>query len=197
MGRPKSYDREEVTRKAMELLWQRGFHATSTKALAEKMGINVYSLFAEFESKQGLYEAALELYEREVVSGLFGALEGEDAGLEEIVAVLQIFASSAGSAGAEKGCLLCNSATERGAEDSFTHGAVGAWAERVQGALQHALVNAKARGEIRPEVSCEDQARLLTSTLLGFSVLLRAGVDREVIVGSTRAAFRTIEQMRV
>ena len=52
----------------MELFWQRGFHATSTKALADHMGINVYSLFAEFDSKQGLFETALALYDREVVA---------------------------------------------------------------------------------------------------------------------------------
>ena len=61
MGRAKTYERTDVTRKAMELFWRFGYEATSTKALAKHMGINVYSLFAEFESKQGLYEAALAL----------------------------------------------------------------------------------------------------------------------------------------
>ena len=39
MGRPKTYDREDVTRKAMQLFWARGYEATSTKALAEHMGM--------------------------------------------------------------------------------------------------------------------------------------------------------------
>jgi AcrR family transcriptional regulator len=67
MGRHKTHDRESVTRKAMESLWAQGFEATSTKALAINMGINVYSLFAEFDSKKGLFEATVELYRREVI----------------------------------------------------------------------------------------------------------------------------------
>ncbi|MCH8886618.1 MAG: helix-turn-helix transcriptional regulator, partial [SAR324 cluster bacterium] len=59
MGRPKTYDREEIAAKAMELFWLHGFNGTSTQALVEHMQINRYSLYAEFGSKQRLYEVAL------------------------------------------------------------------------------------------------------------------------------------------
>ena len=197
MGRPKSYDREEVAGKAMELFWKQGFHATSTKTLAEHMGINVYSLFAEFESKQGLYEAALTVYVRDVVTRHFSKLETPDAGIRELVQVIEFFASAAGEPGSEQGCFLCNAATERAAIDPGSKEFVDAYVERIQQAIQNTLKNAKERGELRPEVSCEDQSRMLTSTLLGFSVLMRAGVDREVIAGAARAACSALERMRV
>jgi TetR/AcrR family transcriptional repressor of nem operon len=196
MGRPKSYDREDVAAKAMNLFWQRGFHATSTKDLADTMGINVYSLFAEFESKQGLYETALDLYFREVVSGHFGILESPDAGLNEIITIIEFFAAASGKPGAEYGCFLCNMATERAPVDPSTHDMVENYVDRIQKAVNNALENSSARGELRPELSCEDESRLITSTLLGFWVLMRSGVSPEHVTGAARALCRNLELMR-
>ena len=108
-----TYDAEEIARKAMELFWQRGFHATSTQDLVEHMDVNRYSLYAEFGNKQGLYEAALSLYVRDVVTRFFGAIECPDAGIAEIDALFAFFGSNARRPGSERGCLMCNSATER------------------------------------------------------------------------------------
>lgn len=196
MGRPKTYDREDVTRKAMQLFWSHGYEATSTKALAEHMGINVYSLFAEFESKQGLFEATLALYHQEVVAKVFGALEQPGAGLEAIEALFDFFAGRAGKADALRGCLACNVATERAASDSASHDYVMAHVAYIEQGLFRALRNAKARGELRAEISCRDQARLFTSVLLGFSVLMRAGTDRAFITNAVRAAHRDLDRLR-
>ena len=117
LGRPKTYDAEEIARKAMELFWKKGFHATSTQDLVEHMNVNRFSLYAEFGSKQGLYEAALELYERDVVSNFFGTLESADAGIVEVDKQFAYIAERVRRPGVNHGCLMCNSATERAAED--------------------------------------------------------------------------------
>ena len=161
------------------------------------MGINVYSLFAELDSKQGLFETALALYDREVVANSFGALEAPGAGLREVVEVIEFFARWAGGPGAERGCLLCDTATERAPSDPSSKGFAEAYIERIQGAICQALENAKANGELRPEVSCGDQGRLLTSMLLGFCVLTRAGVDSDVVAGAARAACGALNACRV
>ncbi len=196
VGRPKSYDPEVVTRKAMELFWQRGFHATPTKDLAAHMGINVYSLFAEFGSKQGLFESALALYGREVVAEVLGPLEAPGAGIEELVAVFESHVSDASGPDADQGCLMCNTATERARNDPMSHDLVEAYFTRIQRAICHALDNAQAKGDVRPDVVCEDESRLLTATLLGFAVLMRAGVDREIVTGAARAVGQNLARMR-
>lgn len=197
MGRPKTYDREDVTRKAMHLFWAQGYEATSTKMLAEHMGINAYSLFAEFESKQGLFEAALALYHREVVAKVFEVLERPEAGLDAIQALFAFFAGRSGKPDVRRGCLACNVATERAACDNASHDYVMEHVAFIEQGLYRALRNAKARGELRAGVSCRDQARLLTSVLLGFSVLMRAGADRAFITHAVRAARRDLDGLRV
>ena len=64
MGRKKTYDPEEVRRKAMGLFWEKGFHNTSANDLSEQLGINKYSLYAEFDSKHDLLESTLALSRR-------------------------------------------------------------------------------------------------------------------------------------
>lgn len=196
MGRAKTYERTDVTRKAMELFWRHGFEATSTKALAQHMGINVYSLFAEFESKQGLYEAALALYEKEVVSQRFDALQRSDAGIAEILALLDVFASSAGSKDAAKGCFMCNTATERSPNDLASRESVMSNFKSNTHAINLALENSKQRGDICPTIRCEDESKALTATLVGLQVLMRAGTDAAFIIDAVRAARAHVERLR-
>ena len=59
MGRKKSYDREELVAKAMEIFRDHGFASTSTQMLVEGLGVNRYSLYAEFGSKQALFDEAV------------------------------------------------------------------------------------------------------------------------------------------
>ena len=81
MGRNKTYDRDVLIEKAMEMFRDHGFAGTSTQMLVEGLGVNRYSLYAEFGSKQALFDAALERYDEEVVERNFGPLEAPGAGL--------------------------------------------------------------------------------------------------------------------
>ena len=196
MGRAKTYDRDEVARKAMELFWLHGFHETSTQALVDYIKINRYSLFAEFGTKQGLFEAALAIYENEIVQWYFGALEAPDAGLDELIAVIEFFGSSACTPGTERGCLICNSATERAAHDPASRSVVESYVNRISGAISRALENAKALGDVRGDVNTEQEGRLLAATLLGFFVLLRSQIEPEILRSASRAAHEHIKRLQ-
>lgn len=62
MGRIKLYDREAVLEAAMLLFWQRGFADTSLQMLQQATGMHKSGLYAEFESKEALFLAALRHY---------------------------------------------------------------------------------------------------------------------------------------
>ena len=196
MGRPKTYDREAIARSAMDLFWLHGFHATSTEALVAHMGINRFSLYAEFGSKQGLYEAALALYEREVATRYLSPLEAPGAGLTQVTDLIHFFASRAGQPGSEYGCLLCNTATERAAHDVPSARAFGAYADRLSSALRHGLEGARDRGELRQGVNCKDESLFLATSLLGFFVMLRAQIAPDLVQAAARAASNHLAQLR-
>ena len=61
MGRAKQYDRSQLLDRAISLFRRQGFHGTTTAQLVAALEVNRKSMYAEFGSKQGLFEAALAL----------------------------------------------------------------------------------------------------------------------------------------
>jgi TetR/AcrR family transcriptional repressor of nem operon len=188
MGRRKSYQREVVLEEAMRLFWARGFHATSTRELTEAMGVNVYSLYAEFGSKEGLYEAALLRYERTVLGPRLEPLEGARAGLDELRLAVGAFAEAPGP-----GCLLTNGLAEGAPVGE--HGA--AWAQGLVRRIEAVLVQARSRGQLRSRAPVARLASSLAVTLLGLSVLRRAGAEAALLEAAADQAMSGIEAYSV
>lgn len=195
MGRAKTYDRTDLVERALDLFWSYGFLGTSTAELVKQLDVNRFSLYAEFGNKQGLFEATLEHYQRLVTQRL-SALHEPAAGVDDIVEFLELLAKEATQPGAERGCFLCNTATGRAPHDTDSQQFVEAYVDGVRGAFLNALRGSQSRHELRDGVSCEDQACLLTSTVLGFWVLMRSKVDREMVLGAARAAVQGLNGLR-
>ncbi|GGI71489.1 TetR/AcrR family transcriptional regulator [Shewanella gelidii] len=64
MAKTAKFDREEVVNKAMNLYWQKGFHATSMRNLQDVIDMRPGSIYASFGSKEGLFKEALQNYAR-------------------------------------------------------------------------------------------------------------------------------------
>ena len=90
MGRPKTYDRSEVLRKATDLFWRKGYEGTHLGELVMATGINRFSLYKEFGGKEGLFQAALEDY-LAGLAGLSAILEREPLGLANLRAFYETF----------------------------------------------------------------------------------------------------------
>lgn len=55
MPRKKQYNEQEVIEKAMQLFWRNGYETTSVQMLEKEMGINKFSIYASFGSKDGVF----------------------------------------------------------------------------------------------------------------------------------------------
>ena len=106
MGRKKSYDRGELVEKAMEIFRDHGFAGTSAEMLVEGLGVNRYSLYAEFGSKQALFDAALERYDHKHLSAVLAPLEAPDASVEAIDKAFTSYASASEGWFRGRGCLM-------------------------------------------------------------------------------------------
>jgi len=197
MGRKKSYDREELIGKAVELFRDHGYTATSTQTLVEALGVNRYSLYAEFGSKQALFDVALESYNQEVVDRRYGPLEEPTSGLPAVRALFEFYRSSGDGPAAGRGCLLCNTAVELGASDPSGAGHVTRYFERIKGAFQSSLTQAQAEGSLRPGVNPEHEASFFTASVLGLYVMLRAAAPREAIAQACDVALEHLESISV
>jgi TetR/AcrR family transcriptional regulator, copper-responsive repressor len=62
MGRPKTFNREDVLKKAMPVFWRRGFADASLHKLELATGVNKSGLYSEFEDKEDLFVQSLQYY---------------------------------------------------------------------------------------------------------------------------------------
>lgn len=181
MGRRRTHSRDEFLAKAMEIFREKGFAATSAEILVDEIGGSRYSLYSEFGSMQGLFQAALDRYNDEIIEARFGPLERPEAGLAEVFALLRFYAAAGEGPGAGRGCLLCNTAVEFGPRDPTGSGTVQRYFQRLSGAFRNALGNAQKRGDMMATVDTGKEADLLTSVLLGIFVLVRAKAPPDII----------------
>ena len=196
MGRKKTYDRDALITKAMAVFREHGFAGTSAEMLVNELGVNRYSLYAEFGSKQGLFDAALARYDDEVLGRNFGPLEQPGAGIAEIQALLEFFGGASDSPAAGRGCLLCNTAVEFGAEDPTGAGFIQRYFARISSAFSGALTNARRDGDVRSAIDPGEEAGFFTAAVLGMFVMLRAKATPAVIESAARVATLHLESLR-
>jgi TetR/AcrR family transcriptional repressor of nem operon len=174
MSRAKQYDRTELLDRAVELFRRQGFNGTSTAELVAEFGVNRKSMYAEFGSKQELFEAALERYNSKHLTGVLAPLEAPDASVDAIRQAFHDYASASEGPFRGLGCLMCNTAVERAALDPGSGRYVAAYLERLTRAFRHALSNAQQGGENTPTVDLDEMAGFLTTALIGMAASVRA-----------------------
>ncbi len=188
MSGAKKYDRTELLDRAVELFRRQGFTATSTAELVAELGVNRKSMYAEFGSKQDLFEAALERYSREHLSRVLAPIEEPDAGADAIREAFAGYASAGSGWARGRGCLLCNTAVERAALDQGSKRHVTAYLARLTEAFRHALGNARRSGEIDPNADLEELAAFLTTALIGVAACIRAEAPPQQVAAACRVA---------
>ena len=195
MGRNKTYDRDVLIEKAMEIFRDHGFAGTSTQMLVEALGVNRYSVYAEFGSKQELFDAALKRYDEKVIQRSFGPLEGPGAGIAEVRALLEFFGNAKKSPALGRGCLLCNTAVEFGPDDPSGAGFVQRYFKRLSMAFKAALEHARSQGKLHQSVDPRTEADFFTACVLGLFVMLRAKAPSSVIKSAAGVAIEHLEAL--
>ena len=76
MGRRKKLSEEELLDRAMHVFRREGFAGASADVLVRETGASRYNLYSSYGSKEGLFAAALDRYNDEIISARFGPLEG-------------------------------------------------------------------------------------------------------------------------
>ncbi|MDQ6982824.1 MAG: TetR/AcrR family transcriptional regulator, partial [Mariprofundus sp.] len=196
MGRKKNYDRDDLTGKAMEVFRDHGFEGTTTQMLVESLGVNKFSIYSEFGSKQKLFEEALDRYNREVVDRNFGPLEAPTAGVKEIRELLMFFASASNGSASGRGCLLCNTAVEFGPVDPTGGEFVQRYFGHISKAFYKALNTSCNRGELDKSIALKGEADFFTSLTLGLFVMIRAKAPLEIIENAVKVAIEHLEGLQ-
>ncbi len=197
MSGTKQYDRTELLDRAVELFRRHGFASTSTAMLVADLGVNRKSMYAEFGSKQGLFEAALERYSRRHLSAVLAPIEAPDAGADAIREAFAGYASASEGWPRGRGCLMCNTAVERSALDPGSKRHVTAYLERLAQAFRHALSNAQRSGEIERDADLDELAAFFTTALIGVAACIRAEAPPAQVRAACRVTTSILDEHRL
>ncbi|WP_069767173.1 TetR/AcrR family transcriptional regulator [Streptomyces sp. LUP30] len=173
MGRKQLWDRVEVLTSAMRLFRHRGYLGASLRDIEEATGLHPGSLYRAFESKDGLFRAALDAYNDQVVQDRVRVHLLEPA---DPVAGIRSFLTSAFQTGPEPdpGCLLTNTAVESFTVPQAADG-VRRGLETIESGFAEALTRGRALGLLSADLNVEVSAAHLLALYQGLLVLVRAG----------------------
>lgn len=71
------YDHDDIIEKATTLFWQRGFHAAGMREIQQALDMRPGSIYARFQSKEGLFKLVVEHYAQNSAERLKQVAEAE------------------------------------------------------------------------------------------------------------------------
>jgi AcrR family transcriptional regulator len=163
VGRPREYDPDAVEDAAMKLFWEHGFDGVSISDVTAATGVNRRSIYAEFGSKEHLFERALQHYLDGPSAYTSDALTRQTA---REVAEAMVHGAADTVSGDIRGCLTVGAAPGL---TEFREATVHRLAERFDEAV--------AAGEL-PGTDTLLLARWIAAVCQGIAVQARSGASR-------------------
>jgi len=192
MARPREFDEEAALTAAIGCFWARGYEATSTRDLADAMGIGGKSLYNAFGDKHALFRQALERYVQRFDVRV-SRFEGRMPPRQAIRAFFDEIVEQTLSDPDWKGCMVVNSAVEVAPHDPDLRQVVTECLAKLEAFFRRAVAASQADGSLPPGHDPADLARLLLGVTLGVRVLARSNPQRELLEGVVRPALALLE----
>jgi TetR/AcrR family transcriptional regulator, transcriptional repressor for nem operon len=179
MARTKNFDREVILKKAMELFWKKGFHATSIQDLVDHLGIERSSIYATYGGKDQLYEESLTHYKR-INGGILDHLPPYESNIREwIRRFLYGMIEDSRKDKDRKGCFIVNAAIDWASENEFVSRFASQNQQEFLDRFAPVFLQAMEQGELDPSNDPRSLALYLFNALNGLRVLVRTTEDFE------------------
>jgi len=177
MVRPKEFEPLVALDKAMQQFWAKGYHDTSIRNLVACTGVNYYGLYAVFESKHGLFLAALDRYRDTVTAEVAAVLRRPGPARATIHSAFERLLELIKSADGHVGCMMCNTAIEVAPYDADAAAKVQAHMSLLQAGLRAKLLAGRDAGELAQATHVDALAEFLATTSYSLGLLVRSGAD--------------------
>ena len=187
MARPREFDEEAALDAATHCFWKRGYEASSTRNLAEQMGITSASLYNAYGDKRALYRVVLDRYANKAMGWCASALSANQPGGPALEAFFAALVAETLSDGEARGCLVVNAGLETAPSDPDFQQVVAQVFARIETLMAACVARGQEDGSISRAQPSEDLARLLLGAMLGLRVLARARADRPLVEGMMRS----------
>src|SRR5215212_4418371 len=169
MPRPRTFDLDVATERALQLFWQKGYEGTTLPDLTAAMGINRPSLYAAFGNKQSLFKSVLHRYNTGPASYVHAALRQPTA---RLVAekLLHGAVENLTDPSHPRGCLAVQAALACGDNADCMRQELIKNRESLVKALRHRFQQAKKEKDLPKTANPPDLARYLATIMHGLAV---------------------------
>ncbi len=192
MARPRNYDPEDLTDRALATFWQLGYDGCAISDLVMACGVNRQTFYNQFGDKRGAFLAALARYRAHVTEGL-RLLEPPEPP-RTVAEVLHDFIEATLMVQTTRGpgaCLLVITAYTPHMADPDIRSAVTEGAAQTRAALVR-LVAGGARSGLSGGTSAQVLAAYIYSLMNGLAADRRTGGDPADTAAALRFAIKTL-----
>lgn len=193
MARPREFDPHEALQTAIEVFWEKGYFDGSVDEIVKRSGVAKYGIYGTFGTKRELFLQALNQYAKDRRHDIQRPIHQPNASLPQI----QEFFTNApkvvtNRTNKRRGCLLCNTGVELGANDVEAGSIVNEFFDELAGVLGECLNRAIENKEIRADTDVGAIAKFLATEFRVLLMLAGSGVPRREIEDHVEVALRVL-----
>jgi TetR/AcrR family transcriptional regulator, transcriptional repressor for nem operon len=177
MGRPRTFDENDVVAAARDEFWSRGYAATSIDDLTSATGLGKGSLYGAFGDKHGLFLRALDDYIGTSLDSVRSQLrDPKYSAYDRLTRHIRAQAKAIAADKVHRGCMMAKSAAELSATDDAVERAVEnayvTWASE----LADCIRQAQRDGTIDKKQDPQALATTVLAFMRGQEALHKGGV---------------------
>src|SRR6202049_117194 len=191
MGRPRSFDIDGASGRALQVFWRKGYEGTSLSDLTRAVGVNRPSLYAAFGGKEALFRKALDRYLNGPAAYTQKALKEPTARavVERLLrgaADLNTAQRNPGGGLTVQGALACGEAGDSIRQELAAYRAAG------EAALRRRFQRAKSEGDLPATLNPADLARYVATIVYGMAVQAAGGGSQDKLRHVVEMTLRTL-----
>ena len=197
MSRTALYNRHDALERALQLFWQKGFHATSLKDIEQALDMRPGSIYAAFGSKDGLFQESLEYYARLGLIELERVLSQNPTPLIGLAAYIRQLGGIRDKGLPSRACMLVKSLLELGAREQSALEKVEMLLAGMETRFVECFKAAQEIGEMDSQLDAVRLGRRLQAEVMGLRAFAQRNIDSLAVHELAEDMALSIEALRI
>ena len=194
MARPREFNPQETLRTAIDVFWEKGYFDASVDEVVKRSGVAKYGIYGTFGTKRELFIQALNQYAKDRRHDIQRPIHKPEASLPQIREFFRLSPKLVVHPDSNRrGCLLCNSGVEMGANDLETREIVNDFFTQLTATLKTCLKRAVLKEEIAQDLAITDTAKFLSTEFRALVMLAGSGVALREIENHVKFSLRVLD----
>lgn len=193
MPRTKQFNEKEVLKKAMELFWEKGFHATSMQNLVSCLGINRASLYDTFGGKEELFNRAFAEYRSSTQEMLKKLFENEESVKKGLTKLFDKAIEEAKTDTCRKGCFVVNTTTELIPGDEEIHQVLEQNKSDIENLFTSYIQKGIDEGQFHPSQDARSIGLMLYTLYSGLRVVAKVDTNPNKLRATVQTALTILD----